>query len=72
MKHHERVELKRSLCSKAQQLAATTTPGTSHGTQRLHWHNFYARCYNKTLPTQAEHLAVWYLLLHLAFDEVES
>ena len=41
-----------------------------HGTNRLYWHQFYVKRFNAD-PTneQAEHLAMWYLLLHLAFDE---
>lgn len=36
---------------------------------RVGWHNFYANEFNKNpANTQAEHLACWYLLLHLALD----
>ena len=36
---------------------------------RIGWHRFYASKFSKD-PTnnQAEHLACWYLLLHLALD----
>lgn len=41
-----------------------------HGTDRLYWHQFYVTLFNKDQSNhQAEHMAVWYLLLHLAFDE---
>jgi hypothetical protein len=36
------------------------------GNDRLGWHKFYATQFNKTGSSQAEHLAIWYLLLHLA------
>jgi hypothetical protein len=39
---------------------------------RLGWHKFYAKRFNKTGNHQAEHLANWYLILHLAFDEGET
>lgn len=32
---------------------------------RMGWHKHYASRYNKTLDPQAEHLALWYLILHL-------
>ncbi len=35
---------------------------------RLGWHEFYVRLYNKTGRDSALHLAMWYYLLHLAFD----
>lgn len=42
----------------------------NHGADRLYWHQFYVKRFNAD-PTneQALHLAMWYLLLHLAFDE---
>lgn len=36
---------------------------------RLGWHKFYAARFNKTGSWQAEQLSLWYLFLHLAFDE---
>lgn len=36
---------------------------------RLDWHQYYVARFNKTQTKDAEHLALWYLLLHLAFDE---
>lgn len=38
---------------------------------RLDWHKFYVARFNKTQAPQAEHLAVWFLILHLAFDQGE-
>jgi hypothetical protein len=35
---------------------------------RLGWSNYYAKLYNKHGRDTSEHLAIWYLLLHLAFD----
>ena len=36
---------------------------------RMGWHEHYTRRYNKHKGgDQAAHLAMWYLLLHLAFD----
>jgi hypothetical protein len=39
---------------------------------RLGWHKYYVARFNKTGSPQAEHLAMWYLLLYLAFDEQEQ
>jgi len=36
---------------------------------RMGWHTHYARLYNKTGRNSAQHLACWFLLLHLAFDK---
>lgn len=36
---------------------------------RIGWHEYYADRFNKTGSAQALHLAMWYQLLHLAFDE---
>lgn len=36
---------------------------------RLGWHKHYANQFNRTGSKQAEQLACWYLLLHLAFGE---
>lgn len=38
------------------------------GSDRLGWHRYYVKQFNKTGSWQAEQLAMWYLLLHLAFD----
>lgn len=35
---------------------------------RLGWHQFYAKQFDKNGTEHAEHLACWYLFLHLAFD----
>jgi hypothetical protein len=35
---------------------------------RLGWHRFYAKQFDKNGSAQAEQLACWYLLLHLVFD----
>ncbi len=35
---------------------------------RIGWHRHYAKVFDKTGRHTAEHLAIWYLLLHLAFD----
>lgn len=35
---------------------------------RLGWHEHFAERFNKTNDPRAEHLACWYLFLHLAFD----
>lgn len=41
-----------------------------HGADRLYWHKFYVKRFNRDPANkQALHLAMWYLLLHLAFDE---
>lgn len=46
------------------------TAKANHGNTRLYWHNFYVQRYNKNPENeQALHLAMWYLILHLAFDE---
>lgn len=37
------------------------------GKDRLGWHAYYVQRFNKTQSLQAEHLAIWYLLLHEAF-----
>lgn len=37
------------------------------GSDRLGWHKHYVERFNKTEKADAEHLAIWYLLLHLAF-----
>ncbi len=39
---------------------------------RLGWHKFYAKRFNKTGHPHAEWLANWYLFLHLAFDAEET
>lgn len=39
---------------------------------RLSWHRFYAARFDKTGSPRSEHLAVWYLLLHLALDQPEG
>lgn len=36
---------------------------------RLGWQQFYADRFNKTGSAQAEQLALWYQILHLAFDQ---
>lgn len=36
---------------------------------RLGWHKHYTAKFNKNKNNQAAHLANWYLLLHLAFEE---
>lgn len=41
------------------------------GSDRLGWHAFYARQYDKHVragrdPAQAAHLSLWYLFLHFA------
>lgn len=35
---------------------------------RIGWHKHYAKIFNKTGRHTAEHLAIWYQFLHLAFD----
>ena len=40
-------------------------------TTRLGWHKYYVARFNKTEHWQAEQLAMWYLFLHLAFDDQE-
>lgn len=41
----------------------------NHGADRLYWHQFYVARFNKDPSNwQAEQLAMWYLLLSLAFD----
>jgi hypothetical protein len=42
------------------------------GSDRLGWHKHYAKRFNKTGSKQAEHLALWYLVLHIAFDIGET
>ena len=39
----------------------------SYPCTRLGWSRYYAERFNKTGSKQAEHLACWYLVLHLAF-----
>lgn len=39
------------------------------GSDNYGWHKHYVQVFNKTGRAQAEHLAIWYLLLHLAFGE---
>lgn len=36
------------------------------GSDNLGWHKHYAEVFNKTERPDAAHLAIWYLLLHLA------
>jgi hypothetical protein len=36
---------------------------------RMGWHEYYVDLFNKTDGKRGEHLANWFLLLHLAFDE---
>jgi len=36
---------------------------------RLGWHRYYDKRFDKTGSQQAEQLACWYLLLHLAFGD---
>lgn len=36
---------------------------------RIGWHQHFVDRFNATQSKQAEHLACWFLLLHLAFDE---
>jgi hypothetical protein len=38
-------------------------------TTRMGWHEYYVDLFNKTDGKRGEHLANWFLLLHLAFDE---
>ncbi len=35
---------------------------------RMGWQQHYAKIFNKTGRRTAEHLAIWYQFLHLAFD----
>jgi hypothetical protein len=35
---------------------------------RLGWHHYYVARFNKFRTGQAEHMALWYLMLHLEFD----
>lgn len=35
---------------------------------RIGWHKHYASRFNKTQHPHAEHLALWYLILHLGLD----
>jgi len=37
------------------------------GSDNYGWHKHYAEVFNKTGRSDAAHLAMWYLLLHLAF-----
>lgn len=39
------------------------------GSDNYGWHKHYAEVFNKTSRAQAEHLAIWYLLLHIALGE---
>jgi len=39
------------------------------GSDNLGWHKHYAEVFNKTERPDAAHLAIWYLLLHLALGE---
>jgi hypothetical protein len=39
------------------------------GGDNLGWHKHYAQVHNKTQTFDSAHLAMWYLLLHLAFGE---
>lgn len=34
------------------------------GSDNFGWSQHYQKVFNKTLRPQAEHLAIWYLLLH--------
>lgn len=38
---------------------------------RLGWHKYYVKQFNKTGSDACSHLAMWYLMLHLAFDNNE-
>lgn len=39
---------------------------------RIGWHRHYVDRYNTNQSQYAEHMACWFLLLHLAFDEPEQ
>lgn len=39
------------------------------GSDRYGWYKHYAEVFNKTERPDAAHLAIWYLLLHLALGE---
>ena len=39
---------------------------------RMGWHKHYAKIFDKTGRHTAEHLALWYLMLHLAFDHTDG
>ena len=39
------------------------------GSDNLGWHKYYAERFNKTGRPDCAHLAIWYLLLHLALGE---
>lgn len=39
------------------------------GSDRYGWHKYYVKVFNKTGRSQAEHLAVWYLFLHLMHED---
>lgn len=39
------------------------------GSDNFGWHKYYAERFNKTGRPDCAHLAIWYLLLHLALGE---
>lgn len=39
------------------------------GSDNFGWHKHYAQVHNKTQTFDSAHLAMWYLLLHLALGE---
>ena len=41
----------------------------SKANDRIGWHRYYVGRYNQNQDRYAEHLACWFLFLHLAFDE---
>lgn len=59
----------RKLTDKQRQAALRRLSKYPLGSDNLGWHKHYAEVFNKTGRLQAEHLAIWYLFLHLAFGE---
>lgn len=50
-------------------MAKPRPPRRPSPNDRMGWHSYYVQRFNKTGDKQAEVLAMWYLLLSLAFDE---
>lgn len=45
-----------------------TRHGKNKPISRMGWHRFYVNKFNKKPHPDTEQMALWYLLLHLAFD----
>ena len=59
----------RTITERSRQVAIKRLSRYPLGGDNLGWHKHYAEVHNKTQTFDSAHLAMWYLLLHLAFGE---